>query len=323
VHNERGCLGTASFGQIAGPWKFILSLPQNIQEGMLWEKLAAFPTVQMLRETEVTSVSQEAELVSAEAAGIKITADWLIACDGHRSTIRSACGITTHGGDYGCHFSMADFKDASPLGLAAHLWFTRSGAVESFPLGGGLRRWIVQTQNACPAKPDEVQELVAQRTPHRLAAEAQTAVSSFSPRWQQASRLRSGRVLLAGDAARVMSPIGGQGMNTGWADAEFLAECFQRIYFENASPETLFAFYEKIRIRAGKVATRRAHQGMWLGTRTGRFSSFWRDFALKYVLFRPPLSRALGPHFAMQTIPGNLWRNAQKLAPKRKIPLRG
>ena len=76
--------------------------------------------------------------------------------------------------------------------------------------------------------------------------------------------------MLAGDAAHVMSPIGGQGMNTGFADAEHLSDVLARILRRGVPPERLLPAYTQFRRRAFRTAAARAASGMWLGTRTGR-----------------------------------------------------
>jgi 2-polyprenyl-6-methoxyphenol hydroxylase-like FAD-dependent oxidoreductase len=112
-------------------------------------------------------------------------------------------------------------------------------------------------------------------------------------------------VILCGDAAHLMSPIGGQGMNTGWADAEFVAEMLHMIERHGACPARLLRAYDRCRRRAAATARRRAAAGMWLGTRTGVVRSLLRDLFMRHLLFRGPLSAHVGPYFAMLTIPYN------------------
>ena len=113
----------------------------------------------------------------------------------------------------------------------------------------------------------------------------------------------TGRVLLAGDAAHVMSSIGGQGMNTGFADAEMLAEILPVVLQQPARMARCFAAYDRIRRRSFEVAATRAERGMWLGTLRGRVASWSRKQFIRYVLFSRWMEHRLAPHFAMLTIP--------------------
>jgi 2-polyprenyl-6-methoxyphenol hydroxylase-like FAD-dependent oxidoreductase len=112
-------------------------------------------------------------------------------------------------------------------------------------------------------------------------------------------------VILCGDAAHGMSPVGGQGMNTGFADAEFLAGVLAAVLQRGASAEPLLAGYDRFRRRAARSAIRRADWGMWLGTWRGRPLSALRDFIIRHVLCKGMISRRMGPFYAMLTIPYN------------------
>ena len=97
-----------------------------------------------------------------------------------------------------------------------------------------------------------------------------------------------------------MSPIGGQGMNTGFADAEFLAEVLC-----HRDPSILLPAYSRFRRRAAQSAIFRAEWGMWLGTLRGRTRSFLRDVLLRFMLRHGVLARQMGQFYAMLTIPFN------------------
>jgi 2-polyprenyl-6-methoxyphenol hydroxylase-like FAD-dependent oxidoreductase len=124
--------------------------------------------------------------------------------------------------------------------------------------------------------------------------------SVFTPRRFNCDRYYDGRVILCGDAAHGMSPIGGQGMNTGFADAEFLAEVLAK-----PDPLALLPAYNRFRRQAAKTAIFRAEWGMWLGTWRGQLRSVLRDVILKFLLCQGPVARRMGPFYAMLTIPFN------------------
>lgn len=304
VDGAGGELGTASFRNLPGQRRFILSLPQRTTVELLEKTVAAMPGVTLLRGLEVTGIDQDAASVTLRGAGFEARVRWLAACDGHRSPVRELLRLRVACGEYGCHFVMGDFIDRTDLGEQARLWFTPDGAIESFPLPEGRRRWIAHVDQAAGTpEPGRIPRLVAARAGLTLDATDQLNESGFSPRWLKAERYFDGRVILCGDAAHVMSPIGGQGMNTGWADAEFLADALAAIERGGRAPGPLLAAYERCRQRAARAATRRAAAGMWLGTLTGTGASRLRDLVLRLVLNQPALSRWLARRFAMLTIP--------------------
>ena len=133
--------------------------------------------------------------------------------------------------------------------------------------------------------------------------EAGKKLSQFETKPSDPSSIVDGRVLLCGDAAHVMSPIGGQGMNTGFADAEFAAEALHAILRRGEAAAPLLAAYDRIRRRAASVAATRAAMGMGLGVWTGTWKSALRDFICRRFIFSGPFAKHVGAWFAMQSIP--------------------
>jgi 2-polyprenyl-6-methoxyphenol hydroxylase-like FAD-dependent oxidoreductase/protein-S-isoprenylcysteine O-methyltransferase Ste14 len=298
VHGQGGRLGTASFRDIEGTHRFVLSLPQVITMELLEAEAARHPTIVIRRGAEVIAKKQDERGVTLTLNGETIRAAYVAACDGHRSRIRDLLRVCTTTKSYGCHFIMGDFKGHAGLGEDAHLFFTRDGAVESFPLPDQKRRWIVQ------AEAGSIPELVRQRTGILLDPAAQIDLHAFTPRRLDCEQIADGRVLLCGDAAHVMSPIGGQGMNTGFADAEFAAEALHAILRRGENAVSLLAAYDRIRRRAARVAATRAALGMGLGVWTGEWRASLRDLIFQRLVFSGPFARHIGPWFSMQSIPG-------------------
>lgn len=284
VHGEHHLAGIVSFREIGGAYPFVLSLPQTITMELL-----EHPEVPVRRGEEVVEMTENADGVTLRCeSGLEVRAQRVAACDGSRSLMRSMLGIRTIEKTYGCHFTMGDFRDASGLGDAAHVFFTSSGAVESFPLPGGLRRWIVQARDGC------IPDLVRQRTGVLIAASDQIDQHHFSPRRFDCEKIHQGRVVLCGDAAHGMSPIGGQGMNCGFGDTALLARVW--------CGEVALTEYDRQRRLIAALAADRAALGMWLGTRTGRWHCLWRD-AFFSLLHHPSLARHAGAWFSMKSLP--------------------
>lgn len=310
VHGESGHVGTVSFRKLTGRHRYVLSLPQMITQQLLEEEVARHPSVTLRRGIEVLSKKQERGGVTLQCRQVgdgstfTTRADYVVACDGNRSRIRDLLKIRTHAKSYGCHFVMGDFEDRSGFGSEAHLFFTAEGAVESFPMPDQKRRWIVQTPEIITGStPGLISELVKRRTGLSLDPDTQLNQNAFSPRRLDCETLHDGRVLLCGDAAHVMSPIGGQGMNTGFADAEFAAEILHSVLRQAKASEPLFAAYGCIRSRAARHAASRAALGMGLGVWTGSLRSLVRDFLFRHLILSGPFSRHAAPWFAMESIP--------------------
>lgn len=298
VSGQHGRLGCVSFREIPDAHRFILSLPQATTVALLQQHLGH---EQLELGCEVTAVNQFEDHCSVQAGGRSLTARFVIACDGSRSPIREWIGMRTPGHVYGCHFVMGDFIDHSGFGDRAHLFFTPTGAVESFPLPGGRRRWVVQTAtHQEPSVPGLISELIKTRTGMDIQAADQINESAFTPRWFNCERYYEGRIVLCGDAAHGMSPIGGQGMNTGFADAEFLAAILRQ-----ADPLSLLPAYNHFRRKAVKSAIKRAEWGMWLGTWRGTVRSMLREVLLKFLISHGPIARRMASFYAMLTIPFN------------------
>ena len=306
LHGHSGELGTVTFRDLAGDYPFVLAVPQSTTVAMLRETVARSSNISLQTDAEVTDITQDPEGCTVSLGDRRIRARYVVGCDGSKSRVREAIQVPSKGKSYGVHFVMGDFKDRTTMGSDAHLYFLPDGSVESFPLPDGYRRWIVQTPEFLQEPPAGlIQEIVRQRAGVSLLAEDQITQSSFTPRRLNCERYHVGRVLLCGDAAHLMSPVGGQGMNTGFADVEFLSGALTAILQQGAAAQPLLEAYTRYRRKASQTAIWRAGASMWLGTWGGIPRSIVRDFIIRHLMCRGPLAPHMGPLYAMLTIPYN------------------
>jgi 2-polyprenyl-6-methoxyphenol hydroxylase-like FAD-dependent oxidoreductase len=182
-------------------------------------------------DSPLTGFTQDAEGVTVEAAGRSIRAGWLVGCDGGRSTVRKLAGFEFPGADpvWLSRQVLVDMDNPELL-LPGGLHETETG---SYILGGWERRlrptrlMLMESielaqppaDRDAPVTPEEIQAAVKRITGFDVTVTAIHAASRFGDNTRQASTYRMDRVLIAGDAAHVHSPAGGQGMNTGIGDA--------------------------------------------------------------------------------------------------------
>lgn len=308
IHGDRGVVATPGFQAVRSPFPFILTLPQRHTEEILAHHLRRYPSVRVVRDTTVTKVDLAEDGVTVHRTPTTVPqtalhARYLVGCDGKHSTLRRFVSNAWKGHPLPETFAMADISDDTSLGDAAHLYFTREGSVESFPLPGGIRRWIVETHSWYrDAPPGLVQDLVAQRTGVSLIKSREHWRSSFQTERYRSARWYQGNALLAGDAAHVMPPIGGQGMNVGFGDAEHLSDLLILAHRDRERYAWEVPRYEARRQRAFEVAAGRSILGMKIGAAQGTVRSAVRGWVIRGAL-RGRAADWVMEHFAMIASP--------------------
>ncbi|CAN5800625.1 NAD(P)/FAD-dependent oxidoreductase [soil metagenome] len=325
-------LGTLEFGLLDPPWNFILMLPQWRTEALLQEALVARGRNLLRRGVTVTGVRTEAasgpqarriaiETLDASGKQATVRACFVLACDGKRSTVRDALGIAFSGEPYPHRYFMGDFTidDGEALPpvpqFDAAIFVAGGGLVESFPLEAGVRRWVVQRvpegrgEGGDPAADDRdaaariraLVGLVKRRTGVVLDPEGCRMISAFGVERFLADRVWQDGVILVGDSAHVVSPIGGQGMNLGWMHALEAVDAVAAV-LRGEAPEGRVAreFEEQVRRRARQVM-RRAEQNMTLGHRPPGGSALLQSVraAIVRILLHSPLRRFIARRFTM------------------------
>ncbi|MCX6408603.1 MAG: FAD-dependent monooxygenase [Propionibacteriales bacterium] len=177
-----------------------------------------------------------------------VAARFVIGADGLRSRVRQERAIAFDGEEYPASFVLADVSLSWPLPTAeVQLFFAEQGLVVIAPLPGGRHR-IVATMDDAPAQPTvaDLQRILDDRGPGQAVVHSVVWSSRFRVAHRLAERFRDGNVFLAGDAAHVHSPAGGQGMNLGIQDAIALADLLSDVVAGNRADEDL-AEYERLR----------------------------------------------------------------------------
>lgn len=295
-------LGTLSFAHGPAPYHFVLSLPQCLTEAVLAAHLERICAGTLRLGAKVRRLRAEDHGVCVHyrtgSHEPSLHARFVVGCDGKRSVIRQAVGIPFEGGPYADRYLMGDVADSTELGARAGIYLCDDGLIESFPLPGGKRRWVVKLQQGETAVTVELlQQLIQRRLQHRIPVETSEMVSGFGVERYLAKRFVSGRVVLAGDAAHVLSPIGGQGMNLGWLDAWALAERLTHVCGDYRPYEDALQAYQQSRRKAARTAMKRAEFNMLLGRKT-RFTAVRNIVA--WSLLNTPLKRVMANVFTMR-----------------------
>ncbi|MFD8274715.1 FAD-dependent oxidoreductase [Streptomyces flaveolus] len=211
---------TVPFGALPTAYPYTLMLEQYKTEALLLARLRELGG-DVHRPYEVESLAQDADGVTLTLAGGQtLRADYAVGADGMHSSVREAAGIGFSGSAYEESFVLADVEmDWAPGPNEVSLTFGTAGLTVVAPLPGGHYR-VVATCAEAPAEPELgfMQRLLDERLPDQARAHRVTWSSRFRIHHRVADSYRAGRLLLAGDAAHVHSPAGGQGMNTGIQD---------------------------------------------------------------------------------------------------------
>jgi 2-polyprenyl-6-methoxyphenol hydroxylase-like FAD-dependent oxidoreductase len=150
VYGRSMRLGRIDFTGLQSEFPFVLSIPQDRTETLLEEAVLADTSVRFLRDHRVTNCSEEEDhaVVSgncSNAGTFHFTGQYVLACDGGKSTVRESLGIPFEGAPERYTYLMGDYEDSTGWGKKARFFFTARGSVESFPLPDGKRRHVVRT----------------------------------------------------------------------------------------------------------------------------------------------------------------------------------
>ncbi|MCA2208033.1 rifampin monooxygenase [Nocardia rosealba] len=208
-------------------YPFVLGLPQPVTERLLTEHAVALGA-EIRRGTELVGLTQDEHAVTAELAdGSSLVARYLVGCDGGRSTVRSLVGIGFPGEPSRADTLLGEMRLTAPpetvtaVNTEVRRTQLRFGAG---PIGDGFYRVVVPAAGVARDRTvaptfDELRQQLIAIAGTDLGAHAPRWISRFGDSTRLADEYRRGRVLLAGDAAHIHPPLGGQGLNLGIQDA--------------------------------------------------------------------------------------------------------
>ncbi|MET7281171.1 rifampin monooxygenase [Kribbella sp. NPDC005582] len=228
---------------------YLLGIPQPVIVRLLEEHAVALGA-QVRRGVAVTGFAQDDDHVAVELAdGEQLRTRYLVGCDGGRSTVRKLLGVGFPGEPSRSETLMGEMEvDAPQEEIAAKVAEVQelSRSLSLRPMGGGLYRVVVPAAGVS----DRAEEPTLDDFRRQLRAITGTDFGVRSPRWlsrfgdatRLAEQYRVGRVLLAGDAAHIHPPAGGQGLNLGVQDA-FNLGWKLAAQIQGWAPETLLDTY--------------------------------------------------------------------------------
>lgn len=279
-------------------------LPQSETERILTERLSALGGG-VERGLELTGFEQDAEGVSCDLRNPDgrtetVRARWLVGCDGSRSLVRKTLGIGFTGDSVVQTFVLCDVRVEPPPPRGTMQADMVGGSMLAiFPVTDGVWRVIGDRE---PGGPDASHPPDLEEMRRLLVRHGRAAIKISDPSWLAAFRIgerraesyREGRVLLAGDAAHIHSPTGGQGMNLGVQDAYNLAWKLALLTRGHGEADALLDSYECERAPVADEVIRNSGRLLRLGLMDNPVAG-----AARNIIFRA-LGRLPGVQTRMQ-----------------------
>jgi 2-polyprenyl-6-methoxyphenol hydroxylase-like FAD-dependent oxidoreductase len=275
------------FAGVDSPFPAAVSLPQRDLEAILQARLARPPE----RGRPVEVDRQEDDSVVARVGGEPVRASFVVACDGVHSGLREAAGIPFDGGDYPGLWAALDADvEGWPFPPAELPVFLDADGLWAMPLPDGRLRLFFRDDGAGPVPAAaDAQAVLDRHVPGGARVRGVGDAGCYRLHHRVARRYRSGRLLLAGDAAHAMTPVSGQGMNTGVQDAANLAWKL-RLALDGAPPTVLDSYEAERRpvAVAAVEASGALHEANLLAGEEGAA----RDLSLAATFASPVRARA-------------------------------
>ncbi|KAI0814264.1 FAD binding domain-containing protein [Xylaria sp. FL0064] len=274
-----------------------LTITQNETEHWL-EKMLAKYGVQVEVGVAAKSIIQDADGVSVTVVTKdgeeEIRAKYVAGADGAHSAVRHVSSLTFDGDAYPQEFVCADtFMDSQMPGGQAYICLG-NGALVVLPLKDGRVRLVVSRPGqdvTRDPKLEEIEEFVQEIFPGGGSLHDATWVTKFRLHHRGVNNYRDGRLFVAGDAAHIHSPAGGQGMNTGIQDAINLGWKLAAV-LRGEKPDSFLDTYNSERHRVGQYLLTSTDRAFTYVTSTNPIFIFIRNLILPWLL--PVMSRNKG-----------------------------
>ena len=272
-----GSLGTSHAPTAATPYPNLLQVPQFKTEGVLRARLASLG-IEVEYGRCFEALSQTADQVEVVlSGGERVRCAYVVGCDGGRSSVRKSLGLELIGAPIEARsLLVGDVRVDSLSRDDWHVWpWARGGMLTLCPMPH-----TDFFQLTC-ANVEDVAKHVERVTKHRL--QVVLTASTYTPHVRMVERYRVGRVFLAGDAAHLHPPAGGQGLNTGVQDAWNLG--WKLAWALRGGPQALLDSYETERLPVAAAVlnlSRKLHAGRSLkrGALTNQLGLHHRDSPL-------------------------------------------
>jgi 2-polyprenyl-6-methoxyphenol hydroxylase-like FAD-dependent oxidoreductase len=288
-----------SFDLIDSRFACALMIPQSETERILEERLAA-AGVTVERTAGLSGFTDRGDSVEAVLTGARgesetLRADWLVGCDGAHSAVRHGLGFAFEGSTLQSHWALADghITGLDPQDRL-HIFWHRDGILAFFPIVGDRWRVIADLGPAADGElhPDptleEINALMANRGSPGIAMTDPVWLAAFRINERKVKDYSRGRVFLAGDAAHIHSPAGGQGMNTGMQDAFNLAWKLALV-IEGAAKPALLDSYSRERSAVGDLVLKNAGRLTELATLRNPLLQDIRNTVLRFAAGFPQI----------------------------------
>jgi 2-polyprenyl-6-methoxyphenol hydroxylase-like FAD-dependent oxidoreductase len=294
-------IGRVEMGGIDTPFPFGLMLPQSETERLLEDRLSGFG-IDVERRVELVEFKPGNDGVEARLTGPEGeetgSFEWLVGCDGAHSAVRHGLSLPFTGETLDSDWMLADvhmtgypFPDSE-----ASVYWHRDGVFVIFPISPGRYRVLADlpssgaVQTPTPTL-EQVQAIIDRRGPSGLVAFDPIWLAGFRINGRKVADYRHGRVFLAGDAAHVHSPAGGQGMNTGMQDAFNLAWKLAMVVHGQAGDELLDS-YSPERSGVGDEVLKSAGRLTTVGTLRNPLAQSLRDMVAHFAFGFAPVQHA-------------------------------
>jgi 2-polyprenyl-6-methoxyphenol hydroxylase-like FAD-dependent oxidoreductase len=273
---------------------FLLITPQYNVEQVL-EKRAVTAGVRIVRGAQVTTLRQDAEGVELTVDDTTVRAEYAVGTDGLHSVVRTALGLPFPGKSVLESIMLADVRLAQPPPDALAVNAVGDAFAFVAPFGDGWHRVFAwdrhhQVPDTAPVTLDEMRNVMQRALDTDFGLQEARWLSRFHSDERQAPHYRVGRVFLAGDAAHVHSPAGGQGMNTGLQDAANLGWKLAAAA-QGRAPQGLLDTYESERHPVGRLVLRSSGAIIRMAMIESRVGRMARNVIGGAALRLPPVAR--------------------------------